>query len=367
MKKWILAAAAALLIWNIYLTVSIRNLSEKSHSASPEATSDSHGASVVYNTTIEGYTTDLTETAASVQPMIVQITVRSEDSEASDRVSSGVIYSSSDDECWILTTAENIADGNTYFITFDSGITIQADSAVSDSSADIALLLCHPSFPTTPIEIGDSSAVKEGEYVIAVGSHPIENQSGSVSFGVVSLPGQVFRAGTEERQPWITEVFTTDAEVSRTGSGGPLINLSGQLIGMVSSSMTSANSSGFSTAITSSEILSSAKELQKEGSVTRGYLGAAAADVGNLALYQKSAWNLSLDLVDGVLVTVVEPGSPAEEAGIQTGDVIMSINETAIHSADDLKEVLYNSAPGDTVTVSLSRQSAAITTTATLQ
>ena len=354
--------------WNIYLTVSVRNLSEENQAASPAATSDSHGASVVYNTTIEGYTTDITETAASVQPMIVQITARSEDSEAADRIFSGVIYASSDNECWILTTAENIADGNTYFVTFDSGITIQADSAVSDPSSDIALLLCHPSFPTTAIEIGDSSAVKEGEYVIAVGSHPIENQSGSVSFGVVSLPGQVYRPGTEDRQPWITEVFTTDAEIARTGSGGPLINLSGQLIGMISSSMTSSNSSsGFSTAITSSEILYAAKELQKDGAVTRGYLGADAANVSSLALYQKSAWNLSLDLVDGVLVTVVEPDSPAEEAGIQAGDVIMSINETAIHSADDLKQFLYNSASGDTVTVSLSRQSAAVTTTATLQ
>ena len=289
-----------------------------------------------------------------MQPMIVQITARSEDSEAADRIFSGVIYASSDNECWILTTAENIADGNTYFVTFDSGITIQADSAVSDPSSDIALLLCHPSFPTTAIEIGDSSAVKEGEYVIAVGSHPIENQSGSVSFGVVSLPGQVFRPGTEDRQPWITEVFTTDAEIARTGSGGPLINLSGQLIGMISS-------------FASSEILYAAKELQEDGAVTRGYLGADAANVSSLALYQKSAWNLSLDLVDGVLVTVVEPDSPAEEAGIQAGDVIMSINETAIHSADDLKQFLYNSASGDTVTVSLSRQSAAVTMTATLQ
>ena len=335
--------------WNSWLT--IRTLPNQQNEIEEDV---SNPDTMVVNHTINGYTTDITETVAKVQSRIVSVLVTIEDRTSTG---SGVIYRANGNDCYILTSYNVIQNADKVEVRFDSGFNMDAEVVGTDEKTDVALLLVHPEFQTEPIVLGTAEVVKQGEYVIALGGRNPSTGSGTVGFGVVSFPAQVYREYAEEEVGWIASTLFTDIYAVDSSSGGPLVNLNGDMIGLITRRATTSDSSPrLATAISSDEVQIVIDELLDGGSVTRGFIGVVGRDVEKMELYEKSAYNLMLDNYDGVLITQVVEESPALVGGLQIGDIITQINDTEIHNLADLRQLTYTIQGGDTLSVQVNRE-----------
>lgn len=349
-----------LLVWNVWMT------SEVIHLSSSSSSSQTSGNTTVVNNTVNGYTTDITATASAAQAKTVTV-ISYNDTVQSGSVS-GIIYRSTANGVYICTNATVTSSENRIEVLFDNGEQMQAEIVGSDSALDLAVLLVHPEFEVQAFSLGDSGVLKQGEYVISVGGRKADMQSGAVSFGVVSLPLQMQRGTAEEGNETIVDVMETDTSVGTSNSGGALLNLSGELVGMLSRTLTSGNANtGMSYALSVSEMSLAADEIISSGTAVRGYLGVIGRDVSELAVYQKSSKGIPLDTDSGVYVMDVPEDSPAAEAGIRSTDVIMAVNDEAVSGISALRKLLYKMEPGMEIKVSILREGTENTVNVTLR
>lgn len=344
------AAAAALLAWNIWLTAGYESLK----SGGSGGANETDGEVSVVDYTLNGYTTDITETAAKAASRVVSVTAVTENGE---HIVSGIVYAVIGTDTWILSTCRSVQEEAEYVVRFDNGLSVPAELYGKDDLTDIAVYLTHPDFEAVPMEIGSSSILKQGEYVISLGGRNLHTQTGDVGFGVVSLPGSFYRSHTQEGEQteWITQGILTDMPLTENNIGGAVLNLSGQAVGILSSAF-SESRTGTSTAIAISEAVLAADEIRSTGEVTRGYLGIITRDVSDLELYQKAAMNISLDITSGIVIVEVIDDSPAQEAGLQANDVITAVDDSPLSGGDTMRRLLYTKEPGDTITLTVHRQ-----------
>ncbi len=225
----------------------------------------------------------------------------------------------------------------------------------SDPQSDVALLKIDAN-GLPALRIGDSKALKSGQWVVAIGS-PF-GLDHSVTAGIVSAVGRANPYADQRYVPFIQ----TDVAINRGNSGGPLLDTRGQVVGI--NSQIFSNSGGYmgvSFAIPIDVAMNAVQQLKATGKVTRGQLG-----VQIQALDREAARALGLPDARGALVARVEPGSPAERGGIQRQDVIQSINGQPIYASSDLPPIIGAMAPGSKVTVQLIRDGKPRTLTATL-
>lgn len=237
-------------------------------------------------------------------------------------VGSGVIVDANNG--FILTNAHVINDATTVIVTLADGRHFTAKIIGIDKPSDIALLQIKAK-NITAITFTDSNDVKVGDYVAAIGN-PF-GLSQSVTSGIVSAIGRN-TLGIENYENFIQ----TDAPINPGNSGGALVNMQGKLIGINTAILApSQGSVGIGFAIPSNMAKSVMNQLLQYGNVKRGVLGIGAQDfTPDLA----TAFNL--DISNGAAVTQVLPGSPAEQGGLQVGDIITSINGTPIKNAGDV-------------------------------
>jgi serine protease Do len=199
---------------------------------------------------------------------------------------------------------------------------IPAEIIGRDPELDVALLKVKSKTKLIAIPMGDSDAIDVGEYVLAIGN-PL-GYGHTVSHGILSAKGRrnpEFRMG---------RFLQTDASINPGNSGGPLINVKGEVIGI--NNAIDARAQGIGFAIPINLVKSVLKELKTKGSVSRGYLGVSAAD-----LSEDIAQQLNINpKLRGVIVSDVQPGSPAETAGVRPYDVITSVNGEAVTNSSDL-------------------------------
>ncbi len=317
------------------------------------------------NNTVNGYTTDITKIAASTQAKIVTVTAYMEDTAA--HTASGIIYSSNEDETDILTTARILNDADRVTVTFDNGIELTAEIIGSDAQTDLSLLKTTPEFEADPIVFTDSDSVQSGEYVIAIGGRRIDSGIGTVSFGVVSASGNMLRTADETSPAWIVNIMECDVSGNQSNSGAPIVNLSGEVTGILSTNLTTvAASSGMVYAVSSNEAVIVAEQLKANGTVQRGYLGVYGKNVSEMENYQKSALNIMLDQADGVYVQSIAVGSPADGQLVE-GDIIVDIDGQPIADTASLLKHLYTHVSGDLETVTIVRDSSEQTISVSLE
>jgi serine protease Do len=254
---------------------------------------------------------------------------------------SGVIVSK---EGHIITNRHVIERMDEIEIQLSDGRTFRATLLGSDASADIAVLKINAP-NVTPLPLGDSENVRVGQLVFAFGN-PF-GLGETVTTGIISAKGR--RAAEDSA----VEYLQTDAAVNRGNSGGPLINLRGEIVGINSaifSNNDEGNWMGISFAVPSNTARRALESVIKRGRIVRTYLGVTIADVT-----PDLARQIQLETVKGAFITDVVPGSPAERAGLQAGDVVLDVNGKAVTDSVALRNRLNDVDVGEKVELKISR------------
>lgn len=258
-------------------------------------------------------------------------------------VGSGFFISS---DGYVLTNNHVVSDATDIFVTLTDGREFKAKVIGTDDRTDVALLKIDAK-GMTALPIGDESKVKKGQWVLAIGS-PFGLDS-TVTAGIVSA----INRDTGEYLPFIQ----TDVAVNPGNSGGPLINLAGEVIGINSQIISrSGGFMGISLAIPIDEVMRVVDELRTNGKVTRGRIGVQIGEVTN-----DVAAAIGLSKAEGALVSSVEGDSPADAAGVQPGDVILKFNDRAIARWSDLPRMVGETKPGTTAPLQVWRKGKSLT------
>ena len=258
---------------------------------------------------------------------------------------SGFIYTA---DGYIVTNQHVIANASSINVTLYNGDTYPATLVGSDSDYDVAVLKINAK-DLPAVTLGNSTDVNVGDNVMAIGN-PLGELTFSMSSGIVSC---VNRAINVEGTPF--NMIQVDA------SGGPLMNLYGEVVGIVSakySSYADTTVEGLGFAIPINDVQSIISDIMENGSVTdKAYMAITAG-----TMTQQMAAQYKINATEGVFVYSVEDGGAGDKAGLKLGDVITKLNDTQITSMEDLSAAKKNFKAGDTVTLTVLRDGQEITT-----
>ncbi len=332
----------------------------------PSSTADSASGSDSSITAASSSGSSLTteQVADLVSPSVVVITTEQVvysqwswygQNQVESGAGSGVIISS---DGYILTCAHVVDGASTITVTIgDKDYT--ATLVGEDTTSDIAVIKIDAD-GLTPATVGNSDSLKVGQSVMAVGN-PLGELGGTVTGGMISaLNRSVTIQGTNSTNTM--SLIQMDASVSPGNSGGGLFNMNGELIGLVNAKSSSSDAEGLGFAIPINDAIKVAQELLENGYVTgRPYLGITYLAVTDA----QTASQLGVNAY-GVYVVEVVKGGPAEKAGLQAGDRIVSVDGTEIASKDDLGTLMQKHAAGDTLSITIARDGQMQTVNVTL-
>ena len=289
--------------------------------------------------------TDYTAVVAKVKPSVVAIVTESGEG-------SGWII---DEDGIIVTNAHVVLGANTITITLNDDRTLPVETWYTDSLTDLAVLeIDAQNLPAA--DIGDSDNLLVGEQVAAIGNSlgmGISMKGGWISRLDVSIPA----SGGQT----LTDLIETDAAINPGNSGGPLVNMAGEVIGITSVKISVVGVEGMGYAISINSALPTINQLIVNGYVARPYLGVSLSDVNPTIV-----WWYDLAVDKGAFITFVAPGSPADRAGLQAEDVIVSLDGKEISTADGLIKAIHSSQIGQEVEIVFWRGETENTTYATL-
>ena len=251
---------------------------------------------------------------------------------------------------YIVTNYHVVGDAQTIQVTLYSGDTYDAQYVGGDEDYDIAVIKIEAT-GLQAVTLGDSEELNVGDHVLAIGN-PLGELTFSMSGGMVS---SVNRTINVDGTPF--NMIQTDTSINPGNSGGPLLNSYGEVVGIVSAKYSSTGSNGETAeglgfAIPINDVSSMIQDIMTNGYVSnRAYLGATIGTL-NASMAQQYRY----DITEGAFVYSVEDGGPADQAGLQLGDVITAIDDTEITSLDDLTAARKSYTAGDTCTLTVYRQ-----------
>jgi serine protease Do len=254
---------------------------------------------------------------------------------------------------YIITNHHVVENADQIIVRLDDRREFKAELIGSDPQSDIALLKINAT-GLPALTLGKSATLKPGEWVVAIGS-PF-NFEQSVTAGIVSAKGR--STGAQQYVPFIQ----TDVAINRGNSGGPLLNLDGEVVGINSWILSSSGGYiGLSFSIPVETAMAAVEQLREYGKVSRGLLGVVVG-----AVTRELAEAMKLERSAGALVNDVTPGGSADRAGIKPGDVILEFQGQSIETWGDLPPLVGAHAPGSEVEVLVSREGKKLTFEATL-
>jgi 2-alkenal reductase len=274
------------------------------------------------------------------------------DSDDPQRVASGSgwIY---DSDGHVVTNAHVVDGAESVQVQFYDGTTAEAEVIGVDTIQDVAVLKLNledgQELPGV-LPVGDSGALRAGDEIVAIGS-PLGEYANTVTDGIV---GGLDRSLDTDAGGSLDNLIQHDAEISSGNSGGPLLNMQGEFIGMNvakidSTGQQNVSVSGLNFAIDGNTVVDRVNQIIKDGTIVYPYLGVESQETDN-----------------GTMVVNVVPDGPADTAGIQAGDVITAVAGVDIESVSGLTELLFEHHPGDSVDFTILRDGETLTITVTL-
>lgn len=275
--------------------------------------------------------------AREVSPSVAKVEVTTARGQGEG---SAVIYSA---DGYLLTNNHVVEQAATVSVTLPNGRTYEARVVGSDPATDVAVIRIDAT--NLPVPAFAATAPAVGDEVLAIGT-PF-GLTGTVTQGIISALGRT----VDTPNAPLANMLQTDAAVNPGNSGGALVDSQGQVVGINTAILSpSGTNNGIGFAIPITAARSTADQLIANGSVEHGYLGIAGqtVDARTASLYR-------LGVDRGAFVVQVEPGSPADDAGLRRGDIIMAVDGQAVAAMDDLSVALITHRPGDTVSLTVSR------------
>lgn len=310
---------------------------------------------------------DISSVASKVGPSVVSITTKGQSrqsvfgSQAVEGAGSGIIITS---DGYVLTNKHVISGSSQLAVTTSDGTVYDNVKVVgTDPLNDLAFIKVNGVDNLKPATLGDSSSVRIGQKVVAIGNSLGEFQN-TVTSGIISGTGRPISASEGNSVETLTDLIQTDAAINPGNSGGPLVNLSGQVIGINTAVAEDAQSIGFSIPVNSAKGI--IKNLQKTGKVERAYLG-----VNYLTITPENAKQYNLPVKKGAYVVSSEgssiiSGSPADKAGIKDKDIITKVGDLEVGDHGSVSSLIGEYGTGDTVQLTIIRSGKTMTVNVTL-
>jgi serine protease Do len=305
--------------------------------------------------------------AEKVAPSVVSIITKSQASSplygsaTQEGAGTGILVS---DNGYVMTNNHVIEDASDVVVVDSNGDQFDDVTVVGrDPLNDVAFLKIKSSATFKPVTLGNSSTLRIGQQVVAIGN-ALGQYSNTVTSGIVSGVGRPVTAQSGNGQTEsLTDLIQTDASINPGNSGGPLLNMAGQVIGINTAVAADANGIGFSIPINSTKGILAG--VLSNGKVSRAYIG-----VNYLSVTPDVAKEYKLSVDDGAYVyaangSAVASGSPAEKAGLRNGDIITKVNNDTIGKQGSLASIIGQYQPGNTVTLTYIRDGKQQTTEVT--
>lgn len=337
MKKLILVVVGALLAWNIYLTYKVN-----------EIENSDDGGKVVIKNTVSGDINDVTTLVDSVKENVVSI-------ETSEGTFTGIVVSKDEKNIDIMSVYDA---SNNPTVIFDSGARLQGSVLGKDESSNLCLIEVEADFEVEGFALSDVTSLI-GENIISISGRNIHNENMMISMGFSSNES-LFTM--KEDSDYLSVGYTSDMNVGDDQIGAPVLDLDGNLVGIVSFQ----DEQHISYIISVSEIKKVYQELKDNGEVTRGILDVVVRPVEGMESYEKNENGFSLDTNEGLYVSEVESNSCAYGV-LKHGDRIIQIDEKEMNSYEDLRNFQYKKKSGDEVKITFERDQSEMSATVVLK
>lgn len=277
---------------------------------------------------------------------------------------SGVIFKVTGNEAYIVTNNHVIEGASEIEVSLYNGEKASAQLIGADALTDLAVLKIDSKDVEGTLEFGDSSTLRAGEEVLAIGNPLGLEFSRTVTQGIVSATDRTIAVTTSAGE-WELNVIQTDAAINPGNSGGALLNSSGQVIGINSLKISEDGVEGLGFAIPSNDVVPIVNQLIESGQITRPYMGVSLAGLEELP--QMYLQEVPETVTEGAMVMQIDSSSAAAKAGLAVGDVIVSIDDVKVTNSNDLRKYLYNDlSVGDEITLKVYSKGQEKTVTMTL-
>lgn len=311
----------ALIIWCVVLTTSISNKTETTNEVVNE-----------YN--VSGISTDFTKIVDDHKDCIVSI-------DSNGTISTGFLYKQVDNSVYVITSYHGVSQSSDNKVIFVNGFNSNAQVAGYDTYLDLAVLKVDIPYNVNVLSFGDTSLTKAGEFVINIGtpnSLEFENsvELGMISSGVKTIQNSI--TVEKENVNYCLDVIQISSNLKTGFSGSPVINMNGEVIGMI----TMSSSNGYNLAIIANEMKIVADSIIDGNSIKRNNIGIVGSYIIDMPSYEKSYLNLPIEVIDGLFVENVVENSISSNAGVKSGDVIVSINGVAMNGLNNYLNIRYS-------------------------
>ncbi|KYO66152.1 S1C family serine protease [Thermovenabulum gondwanense] len=262
----------------------------------------------------------------------------------SQSIGSGILV---DERGYILTNAHVVTGSNSITVYLYDGRKFKANKIYEDGELDLAVIKIDGD-NLTAAKLGDSDKVVVGDRAVAIGNPLGLTLQRTVTAGIISALNRTIAVGTKRSMTLIQDLIQTDASINPGNSGGPLLNGKGEVIGINTVKATEAEAIGFAIPINLAKPI--IKKIQETGRFEKPYIGIEGIDREMARLF-----NIEVPVDGGIFVIKVHENSPAQEAGIRPGDIVLSINGEKLTKVSHLRKMLYALGPGQTAEVELLR------------
>ena len=284
---------------------------------------------------VSGFSTDFSEVIEACKSEIVAI-------EQMGSVSSGFIYKSENDIVYIVTSFHGVSESEDVSLTFNSGAKANGKVLGYDIFADVAIVECSFPYLVNVSKIGDSTLLKDGEFVLSIGTNGSLDYAFSSKFAMVSsryieiLNHITFN---EKDYEYYLGVEQLSGDITSGYSGAPVLNMNGEIVGMIT-----MEDEDKILSLTSDELKTVADRIIDSSDYTRINFGFRGKYICDLENYEVNSLNINIELTSGYYVSDILPLSFAANIGILKGDVILKINDIEISDYDSMLDLIYSEA-----------------------